>query len=79
MTCRGSKISNAPENDTFSASFIHLELRRAGREGGDYRIINKIMCSLEGSEKEAFKKWPRACQINLLSTWDVTTHHDLPS
>ena len=48
MTCQGSKISNAPENDTFSASFIHLELRRAGREGGDYRIINKIMCCLEG-------------------------------
>ena len=54
----GSKISNAPENNSFAASFMRLELRRELRKitwrcekskvGLDYRIVNKTMCSLEG-------------------------------
>ena len=48
----GSKISNTPENNSFASSFIHLKLRGGGREEYmemelDYRIVDKIMCSLE--------------------------------
>lgn len=55
----GSKLSNAPENDSFVVSFISLELRREyrkdymkvgqSRQGLGYRTINKITCFLEGS------------------------------
>ena len=49
-----SKISNAPQHDSFVVLFIHLELRRAhkdyvkvgeskvGKLWLDYRIMNKI-------------------------------------
>lgn len=29
---QGSKISNAPENNNFAASFMHLKLRRESKE-----------------------------------------------
>ena len=54
----GSKVSYTLENN-IAVSFVHLNLRReqkkdykkAGesRWGLDYRILNKVMCSLEGS------------------------------
>ena len=48
----GSKISNALENNSFVALML-LKLRRLrkigeSKEGLDYRIGNKIMCSLKG-------------------------------
>ena len=56
MTMPGSKISNALENDNFAVCVIDLKLRRESKEGYmkvgeskvglDYRIVNKIMCSL---------------------------------
>ena len=53
-----SKILNTPESNSFAASFIHLKLGgnirkitwrwdKARKELG-YRIVNKILCSLEG-------------------------------
>ena len=30
---QGSKISNAPENNSFALSFMHLKLRREFKEG----------------------------------------------
>lgn len=52
-----SKISNAPKNNSFAASFMHLKLKRLLRKiiwrwgkaklGSDYRIVNN-MCSFEG-------------------------------
>ena len=72
MTLPGSKMSNAPENDSFAVSFIHVELRRDCKRdyvkvgesnvGSVYRIVNKILCFLEGgyasqgSEEEAFQR-----------------------
>ena len=54
----GSKISNVQENRRFAAPFLHSELRRELRKitwrwekskvGLDYRIVNKMMSSLEG-------------------------------
>lgn len=55
-----SEISDAVEMDSFAMSFMHLVLRREHKEdytevggstarwGMDYRIVNKITCSLEG-------------------------------
>ena len=58
MAIARSKISNAPENDSPAVSFMYLTLRREckkitwrwkkARLGLDYRIVNKIMCSLAG-------------------------------
>ena len=31
----GSKISNAPENNSFAASFMHLKLRRGTNKDND--------------------------------------------
>ena len=54
----GSKISNTPQNYSFAVSFMHLKLRREHKEdtrrwqkakqGLNYRIVNKIACSLKG-------------------------------
>lgn len=53
----GSKISNAPQNNSFAASFMHLKLRREGKEDcveargggwGDNRIINKLKLHFYG-------------------------------
>ena len=55
----GSKISDAPQNPSFAACFMYLELRREGTKEDymemgkprrilDYRIVNKIMCFLKG-------------------------------
>ena len=46
-------MPNAPQNNSFAASFMHLRLRRELRKITerwelDYRIVNKIMCFLEG-------------------------------
>lgn len=50
----GNKISNAPKNNSFAASLIHLKLRRGctwrwekARQKLGYKIV-KIMCFLEG-------------------------------
>lgn len=57
----GSKISNAPEKNSFAISFMHLRLRTEckedylgvgeskARQGLHYRVV-KIMCSLEGGD-----------------------------
>lgn len=39
MTYAGSKTSNAPENASFAASFMHLELRRQCKE--DYMRVGE--------------------------------------
>ena len=33
----GSKISNAPKNNSFAASLMHLKLRREGKEDPTWR------------------------------------------
>ena len=54
----GSKISNAPKNNSFTASFMHWRLRGGqckkdhikvgeSKVGLDYRIV-KVICFLEG-------------------------------
>lgn len=60
MTMPRSRISNAPEKNCSAVSFIHLELRRdpeedykkveesKAKQGLDYKILNKILCSLQG-------------------------------
>ena len=56
----GGKISNALENNSFAASFMHWKLRRdcnkdyrrwgkKAKQGLDYRIVNKNMYVLEAS------------------------------
>ena len=64
----GSKISNAPENDSFAVLFVHLELKREHMEDSrkveeskvgkslwlDYRIVNKVML-LNGLKKQPFE------------------------
>lgn len=47
----GRNVSSAPKNNkSFAAPFMHLNLRKREnvRQGLDYRIVNKIMGSLEG-------------------------------
>ena len=41
----GSKISNAPENNSSAASFMHLELRREGKK--DYMAVGESKAGIE--------------------------------
>ena len=74
-------------------AFVHLTLWRKGKEdfmgvdkarqGLDYRIVNKIMCSLEDSQILFQKPVNLDAQTDLVLknfyAWGMTTHHDLPS
>ena len=99
----GSKISNVQENRRFAAPFLHSELRRELRKitwrwekskvGLDYRIVNKIMCSLEGGygifqmcvnpeaqrQRTGFAESQDKPSLKTLCAWGMTTSHDLGS
>lgn len=54
----GSKLSSAFQSDSFTVYFMHLELKKEQKKdymkvgqtglGLGYKMVNKIMCSLEG-------------------------------
>ena len=85
----GSRISNSLDNDNFAVLFIDLELRREHTE--DYmkvgesqreailwshcRIVNKIMCSLEGGyplrglKERITLAFPRCVNLHAQEQW----------
>lgn len=49
MTLPRSKISNAPQNDSFAVSFLHWELRREHKEGYMKAKESKVGIGLQDS------------------------------
>lgn len=45
----GSKVSGAPENDSFAVSFVHLELRRKSKK---YRKVEESQAGTGLQESE---------------------------
>ena len=72
-----SRIQISPENDSFVTSFMHLKLRREDKRDSmgvgeskvelDWRIADKIMCSLEGG----YHLFQKCVNIDAQKQWTV--------